>query len=92
MVLILAWSPTVYLTVPPKIVLDLVFAGSVTAASLQNLRFVFLAISLLALAWGIQREGLSRSMVCRIVVSGGMLAWAQYREQTEEAVGHHSCH
>ncbi|PLB54706.1 hypothetical protein P170DRAFT_460775 [Aspergillus steynii IBT 23096] len=69
------WLPTI---------LDLVFAGSVTAASLQNLRYVFLAISILSLAWGLRREGLSRSMICRIVISGGMLAWAQYKERTEE--------
>ena len=72
--------------------LDLVFAGSVTAASLEKLRYVFLAISMLSLVWGIRREGFSRGMILRIAISGGMLAWAQYKERAEEAVGYHEHH
>ena len=79
--------------------LDFIFAGSVTSAAvpgIQNLRHVFLIISILSLAWGIWREGLSRRMVRRAVISGGMVAWGQYSKRVEVAGGHHdghhSCH
>ncbi|PLN83954.1 hypothetical protein BDW42DRAFT_163917 [Aspergillus taichungensis] len=79
------WLPTV---------LDFVFSGSsVTAASMHQLRPVFLAISVVTLAWSVVREGLSRRNLGRAVVCVALLAWAQYRGQQEhQPVTGHSCH
>ncbi|KAG2007969.1 hypothetical protein GB937_008163 [Aspergillus fischeri] len=77
------WLPTV---------LDFVFAGSVTAAGIQKLRPLFLAVSVLTLAWSISRQGLNRSNLRRAIICACLLAWSQYSERAQSAKGHHSCH
>ncbi|KAJ5554813.1 hypothetical protein N7461_003283 [Penicillium sp. DV-2018c] len=78
------WLPTV---------LDFLLAGSLAANSLEKLRTALLAISILALVWGVRREGLSRRMLARISLCVGLLAWA-YVNPWEKvgSSGQHSCH
>ncbi|KAJ5512683.1 hypothetical protein N7463_002235 [Penicillium fimorum] len=78
------WLPTV---------LDFLFAGSVASAGIENLRNVFLAISILALIWGVHREGFSRRMLWRISICIGLSAWAQVNRWGKvDGKGKHSCH
>ncbi|RJE22472.1 hypothetical protein PHISCL_05204 [Aspergillus sclerotialis] len=74
------WLPTV---------LDFVFAGSVTAAGVQKLRPIFLAISILTLAYSVARDGFTRSNIRRAIICACLAAWAQFKQR---APGHHSCH
>ena len=69
--------------------LDLVFAGSVSAVGVQKLRFFFLAVSVLTLSVSIAREGFSRGNIRRAVICAGLLAWTQYSQRSQ---GHHGCH
>jgi hypothetical protein len=73
-------------------VLDLIFAGSLTAAGIQKLHLGFLAISLVTLAWRIGREGFSRSNIRRAVICASLLAWSQYNQRVQVAESHHNCH
>ena len=73
-------------------VLDFVFAGSVTAAGIQKLRPLFLAVSVLTLAWSISQQGLNKSNLRRAIICACLLAWSQYSEQAQSTKGHHSCH
>lgn len=59
------------------------------AGSVEKIRDALLAISILALVWGLWREGLSRRMIWRLSICGGLLAWAQFGEKTHH---HHGCH
>ncbi|KAE8360067.1 hypothetical protein BDV27DRAFT_135122 [Aspergillus caelatus] len=73
--------------------LDWVFAGSITATGMERLRPFFLAISIITLAWGIRREGLSRGMVRRAIISVILVAWQGYNQRRQAVNGHHhSCH
>ncbi|KGO45650.1 hypothetical protein PEXP_062480 [Penicillium expansum] len=78
------WLPTV---------LDFLFAGSVATAGIEKLRNTFLAISILALIWGVWREGFSRRMVWRIAICVGLSTWEQVNQwRMVDGKGHHSCH
>lgn len=70
-------------------VLDLIFAGSITAAGVQKLRFFFLAVSVLTLSASIVREGFSYGNIRRAAICAGLLVWTQYSQRDQ---GHHSCH
>ncbi|OJJ57941.1 hypothetical protein ASPSYDRAFT_45918 [Aspergillus sydowii CBS 593.65] len=74
------WLPTL---------LDLVFAGSVSAVGVQKLRFFFLAVSVLTLSASIAREGFSRGNIRRAIICAGLLAWTQYSQRSQD---HHGCH
>ncbi|OJJ04455.1 hypothetical protein ASPVEDRAFT_43937 [Aspergillus versicolor CBS 583.65] len=74
------WLPTV---------LDFIFAGSITAAGVQKLRFFFLAVSVLTLSASIVRQGFSRGNIRRAAICAGLLVWTQYSQRDQ---GHHSCH
>lgn len=96
------WLPVCYISVllgswmhilRCQTILDFLSAGSVAAASIDKLRNVFLAISILTLIWGVRREGLSRRMVWRVSICVGLLAWGKVNLWRKVGSnGQHSCH
>ncbi|CAG8093685.1 unnamed protein product [Penicillium salamii] len=78
------WLPTV---------LDFLFAGSVAAAGVKKLQYVFMVTSLLSFIWTVRREGLGRRLFWRVSILVGLFAWTQVnRSKNAVGNGQHSCH
>ncbi|PMD36335.1 hypothetical protein L207DRAFT_637458 [Hyaloscypha variabilis F] len=81
------WLPTL---------LDLTSIGSASAATVSNLRPVFLSITVLILLDSIRRQGFNRHNLLRILISSLVLfiprLQSYYQQATAVETPKHSCH
>jgi hypothetical protein len=76
--------------------LDLTSIGSASAATVSNLRPIFLSITVLILLDSIRRQGLNRHNLIRMLASGLVLLLPKvlgyYQKAVEIDAPKHSCH